>query len=157
MKFEQFAVGQVFRTKPYKVTLEEIITFARQYDPHYYHMDIERAKNGYFGTIVASGMHSMSIINGEWVRLGLLGENMLGGMGIDAKWLKPVRPDDTIYADVEVINKKNLDEQSGLLTLQFTGYNQHEDVWAKVKIRIIVAATQSDLSKQSDADAVLLS
>lgn len=146
MIFEQFEVGQRFRTTPYKVTLEEIIEFASKYDPHYYHTDIKRAKDGYFGTVVASGMHSMSIINGQWVRLGILGEDMLGGMGIDAKWVKPVLPEDTIYADVEVINKKTLDERSGLLTLQFTGYNQHEEIWAKVKIRIIVATAKQLIS-----------
>jgi acyl dehydratase len=85
----------------------------------------------------------MSIINCEWVKLGILGNDMLGGMGIDAKWLNPVFPNDTISADVEVINKKAIDEKSGLITLQFTGYNQDGQIWAKVKIRIMVAMDMS--------------
>jgi acyl dehydratase len=145
LKFEQFHVGQHFRTKGYTVTLEEIIEFSRKYDPHYYHLDAQKAEQSYFGSIVASGMHTMSIINGEWVKLGILGDDMLGGMGIDAKWLKPVFPNDKIFADVEVINKKSLDDASGLLTLQFTGYNQKEEIWAKVKIRIIVKTTKSSI------------
>lgn len=147
LKFEQFHVGQIFRTAEYNVTLEEIIEYSRKYDPHYYHLDVEKAEESYFGSIVASGMHTMSIINGEWVKLGVLGDDMLGGMGIDAKWLKPVLPNDTIFADVEVINKKILGEESGLLTLQFTGYNQEGEIWAKVKIRIIVKAIKSSIDK----------
>lgn len=147
MKFEQFHVGQIFRTAEYTVTLEEIIEYSRKYDPHYYHLDVEKAEGSYFGSIVASGMHTMSIINGEWVKLGVLGDDMLGGMGIDAKWLKPVLPNDTIFADVEVINKKILGEESGLLTLQITSYNQEGEIWAKGKIRIIVKTIKASIDK----------
>lgn len=135
MKFEQFHVGQIFRTAEYTITLEEIIEYSRKYDPHYYHLDVEKAEESYFGSIVASGMHTM------------LGDDMLGGMGIDAKWLKPVLPNDTIFADVEVINKKNLGEESGLLTLQITSYNQEGEIWAKGKIRIIVKTIKSSIDK----------
>jgi acyl dehydratase len=139
MKFQSFKVGQVYRTQPYTVTLREIREFAQNYDPHYYHLDETRAQRGMFGGIVASGMHSMSIINGQWVRLGLLGEDMLGGLSIDARWMKAVLPGDTICADVEITNKRDIDDRTGIVSLQFTGYNQHEEVWAIVKIRIIVA------------------
>lgn len=143
MKFQKFEVGQIYRTNPHTLTLEEIIEFATKFDPHYYHIDQESATKGLFGGVIASGMHTMSIINREWVRLGILGNDMLGGMGIDAKWLNPVFPNDTIFADVEVINKKTLDEKCGLITLQFTGYNQDGQIWAKVKNRIIVAIDMS--------------
>ncbi len=109
MKFQKFEVGQIYRTNPYTITLEEIVEFANKFDPHYYHNDQESATKGLFGGIIASGMHTMSIINREWVRLEILGNDMLGGMGIDAKWLNPVYPNDTIFADVEVTNKKALD------------------------------------------------
>jgi len=143
MKYEEFQIGQVYQTKPYTLTLKEIVDFAQKYDPHYYHVDEKKAeKTGLFNGIVASGMHTMSIINGEWVKLGVVGEDMLGGMGIDAKWINPVFPNDTISVGINVLNKKILDDQSGLITLQFTGFNQAQEIWAKVKIRIIVSRVQ---------------
>lgn len=144
MKFEKFEVGQIYRTNPYTITLEEIVEFANKFDPHYYHIDQESAAKGLFGDIIASGLHTMSIINREWVKLGILGNDMLGGMGLDAKWLNPVFPNDTIYADVEVINKKQLDEKCGLITLQLTGYNQEGQIWAKAKLRIMAAIDMSE-------------
>jgi acyl dehydratase len=141
MRFEEFQIGQVFRTAPYTVTLDEMLSFAARFDPHAYHLDEERAKRGLFGGIVGSGMHSMAIINAEWVKLGILDDDMRGGMGIEAKWLAPVRPNDTIFADVLVANLRELPGDQGIVTLEFTGYNQRGDVWAKVKTRVIVAGT----------------
>ncbi len=149
MKFQQFTVGQMFKTNPYVVTREDIIQFAERYDPHGYHINDNQAKQSIFGTLVASGMHTMSIINAEWVKLGVLGEDMLGGLGIEAKWLHPVHPGDTIYADVEVHQKRELDDLKGIITFQFTGYNQHHTVWAKVRIKTIVAAEVNPIQKKT--------
>ncbi|HEY4541283.1 MAG TPA: MaoC/PaaZ C-terminal domain-containing protein [Noviherbaspirillum sp.] len=143
MKFEQFEVGARFHTAPYLMQLEEILQFASTYDPHYYHTDIEKAEKSLFGSIVASGMHTVVVSNREWVRLGLLEEDMLGGLGIDVRWTAPVFPGDRIRSEVEVLEKRERDETSGVVTFGFTGFNQNDEVWAKVKIKVVVAREQA--------------
>lgn len=138
MKFERFEVGARFQTEPYLISQEEIVEFAEKYDSHYYHVDSVKAKRSLFRSIVASGMHTMSIINRQWVMLGLLDKDMLGGLGIDARWMKPVFPDDIIRSEVEVLEKQERDKRSGVVTFGFTGFNQNDDIWARVTIRIMV-------------------
>lgn len=53
--------------------------------------------------------------------------------------MHPVFPGDTIRSETEVLEKKERDEARGVITFGFTGFNQNNEVWAKVKIRVIVA------------------
>ena len=55
MFFEDFEIGLVFKTGSKKITKEEIISFAKNYDPQDFHIDENKAKNGPFRTLVSSG------------------------------------------------------------------------------------------------------
>jgi acyl dehydratase len=95
--FEDFHVGDAFDFGSYRVTEEEIIAFARQYDPQAIHLDPERAKDSNFEGLIASGWHSTGI----WMRLlvdGLIKETAsMGSPGVkEIRWLKPVRPGDDL-------------------------------------------------------------
>ena len=61
MKFDEFSIGQTFETQSYKMNMEEIMAFASQFDPQHMHMDEEKAKQGRFKGIIASGLHTLSI------------------------------------------------------------------------------------------------
>ena len=67
MKFNEFFVGQVFNTKSILLTKENIMTFAAEYDPQYMHLDEERATQGRFGGIIASGIQTLAISFKLWV------------------------------------------------------------------------------------------
>ena len=56
--FEDFHIGDTFKLGPLTVTAEEIIAFAKQFDPQYFHIDPQRAKDSIFGGLVASGWHA---------------------------------------------------------------------------------------------------
>ena len=56
--FEDFHIGDTFELGPLTVTAEEIIAFAKQFDPQYFHVDPQRAKDSIFGGLVASGWHA---------------------------------------------------------------------------------------------------
>jgi acyl dehydratase len=59
---EDFVVGQVFKhNRRVRVGKDEIIAFARQYDPQYFHLDEEAARNSIFGRLVASGWHTAAL------------------------------------------------------------------------------------------------
>ncbi len=98
MKYlEDFEVGQVFEYGSYKVTREEIIEFGTKYDPQYFHIDPEAAKQSIFGGLIASGWHTCSILMRLMVDSFLKEGGNLGSPGVDqVRWHVPVRPGDTL-------------------------------------------------------------
>jgi acyl dehydratase len=104
---EDFEAGQVFRTRGMSMDESEIMDFARKYDPQPIHTDREAAATGPFEGLIASGWHTGSVVFRLWVDLGFMEKSSLGGPGIDnLRWLLPVRPGDTLYTEVEIIEAR---------------------------------------------------
>jgi acyl dehydratase len=97
--FEDFTPGMALELGSYTITREDILTFARQFDPQPFHLDEERAKASLYGGLIASGWHTTAILMRLLVD-GLLNESAsMGSPGIDElRWLRPVRPGDTLHA-----------------------------------------------------------
>ena len=96
---DDFEVGQVFELGSKTVTKDEIMAFAREFDPQPFHTDEVAAKDSIYGGLIASGWHTVSM----FMRLladGLLARAAsMGSPGVDeVRWLKPVRPGDTLTA-----------------------------------------------------------
>jgi acyl dehydratase len=88
-------------------TSEAIVEFARAYDPQGMHTDPERARGSIYGGLIASGWHTAAI----YMRLlvdGLIGESAsLGSPGLERlRWLRPVRPGDTLHARFTVLDAR---------------------------------------------------
>jgi acyl dehydratase len=103
---EDLAVGKPYSFGRKAITAEEIVAFGRAFDPQPMHTDPEAAKATPVGGLIASGWHTCAIM----MRLladGLLGRvASLGSPGVDeVRWLKPVRPGDTLSAWVECAAK----------------------------------------------------
>ncbi len=102
--FEDFQVGDVIDLGSTSASAEEIIAFAKQYDPQPFHIDPELAKQSAFGTLVASGWHSSAL----FMRLlvdGLLNDTIsMGSPGVDeVRWRKPVHPDEILRGSLTII------------------------------------------------------
>ncbi len=102
--FEDFQVGDTFDLGTTQVTADEIIAFARQFDPQPFHLDPEQARDSIFGQLVASGWHTTSLLMRLLVH-GLLSETIsMGSPGVDEiRWLRPVRPGDTLRARFTIL------------------------------------------------------
>jgi acyl dehydratase len=102
---EDFAVGEVIELGSCSVTQEEIVEFARRYDPQPFHVDEEAAKASNFGGLIASGWHTASMFMRLFVDRVLAGGATLGSPGIDEiRWPRPVRPGDVLTARVAVLD-----------------------------------------------------
>jgi len=102
--FEDFQVGQVHEAGPHKVTREEILAFAQQYDPQSFHLDDEAGRRTIYGGIIASGWHTAAISHRLLVDCILKDSAGLGSPGVDElRWIRPVRPDDALSLRVEVV------------------------------------------------------
>jgi acyl dehydratase len=102
--FEDFRPGQTVELGSRTVTEEEIVAFARQWDPQPFHIDAEAARDSVFGGLIASGWHTGAM----WMRLyvdSLLGDTAShGSPGVEElRWLAPVRPGDTLTGRLEVL------------------------------------------------------
>ncbi|QQE77181.1 MaoC/PaaZ C-terminal domain-containing protein [Alicyclobacillus sp. SO9] len=127
MFVEEFKAGQTFRLKPVSLTSEDIKTFAMKYDPQPIHIDEEFAREGLFRGIIASGVHTLSVIWSEWIKTNRFGTEIIGGKGLDfVQWSAPVRPGDILDTTVTVVEATPFDKkQRGLLVLRFDAVNQH--------------------------------
>ncbi len=94
--FEDYAVGDAFLSEPVEFTEEEIVEFARRYDPQPFHIDRVAAEASQFGGLIASGAHLFPAVWGGMMRAGFLNGRALGAPGVEIRFLKPVRPGDTL-------------------------------------------------------------
>ena len=122
--------GQRFETGSVTVSEAEIIAFAKQFDPQYYHIDPEAAKKSAFGGLIASGFHTLSLSMRLFFDLDLWPEAVIASPGMDqVKWLKPLRPGDTIQAAAEVVEVKvsTSKPDRGVVILDHPCWNQNNE------------------------------
>ncbi|MGE7946328.1 MaoC family dehydratase [Lysinibacillus sp. NPDC093688] len=128
MKLDEFTIGDVFETKPYKLTKEDIMRFAGEFDPQYMHLDEEKANQGRFNGIIASGIHTLAISFKLWVEEGKYGEDVIAGTRMNnIRFIKPVYPDDELHIIVKVIDKKATKNETGILTVLLSTFNDKEE------------------------------
>ncbi len=128
MKFDEFTIGQVFETKSFKLTKEDIMRFAGEFDPQYMHLDEEKANQGRFNGIIASGIHTLAISFKLWVEQGIYGDDVIAGTRMNnIKFIKPVYPDDELHTIVEVIDKKAKNNETGIVTVLLYTFNDKEE------------------------------
>jgi acyl dehydratase len=100
---DDLAPGQTFDLGTLSLPLAEVIAFAGKYDPQYFHLDPEAAKQSLFGELVVSGLHTLSAVFGRVMGSGLLSAISIGGNQIDSKWPAPLRPEEEIRVTMEVL------------------------------------------------------
>jgi acyl dehydratase len=128
MKLDEFTLGDIFETKSHRLTKEDIMRFAGEFDPQYMHLDEKKAKQGRFNGIIASGIHTLSISFKLWIEEGRYGEDVIAGTRMNnIKFIKPVFPNDELRVIVEVIDKKALKNETGLLTVLLSTFNGKEE------------------------------
>ena len=105
---EDLEVGAETYFGSYDVTREEVLEFARKYDPQPFHLDDDAAAATHFGRIAASGWHSAAMVMAVIARKVVAEEQAgLGSPGIDElRWLKPVYPGDTLHVRGTIIDKR---------------------------------------------------
>lgn len=105
--FEDLEIGSETYFGSYHVTREEVLDFARRYDPQPFHLSDEEAAKTHFGRIAASGWHTCAMTMAVIARK-VVGEEQagLGSPGVDElRWLKPVYPADTLHVRGTVVEK----------------------------------------------------
>ena len=104
MYFDDLPVGFTFETGTRTLSRDEIMDFARQWDNQPFHTDPEAAAQTHFGGIVASGFHTLLIAFNLVLESGIWRDSSMGSPGMaEVRWIKPVRPGDTLRVRGEII------------------------------------------------------
>jgi acyl dehydratase len=107
LHFEDFRAGQKFDLGTHKLTAEEIIAFAREFDPQPMHTDPEEAKKGMLGGLIASGWHLCALAMRMTVDNLFSRATSLGAPGVNAvQWRRPARVDDVLRLEGEVLETR---------------------------------------------------
>jgi acyl dehydratase len=128
--YEDLVEGVVEESGTRSVTREELIAFASQYDPQYFHADETAARSSFFGDVIASGIHTMAI----WRQLDHeIAQDIKWICGVawdDVRFPKAVRPGDTLRAKAECLSKRlsGSDPRRGVVVCRYTLLNQDDEV-----------------------------
>lgn len=125
---EDMHPGQVIDCGSATVRKEDIIRFAQEFDPQPFHTDEEAARSTPVGGLIASGWHTGSLCMRLAVDALLHRVASVGSPGIDElRWLKPVRPGDTLHLRIEVleVTPSTSRPDRGKIKTRYVGTNQH--------------------------------
>ena len=128
-KFEDLSIGDNAVSAPMTVDREDMLSFAANYDPQWFHTDPEAAQSSIFGEVIASGVYTTALwrkldhtINGDV-------DFICGVAWEDVRWPKAVRAGDALRATSEVLEKRasTSDPSRGIVTFQYGLLNQHDE------------------------------
>lgn len=131
MKFKDFEVGMVVTHPPVVVTREEMLEFARKYDPQSFHVDEAAAEQGRWGGLIGSGWLTCGIAMRMVCDVALKDSESFGSPGLERlRWPRPVRPGDALRLEATVDSKRISSTRSDLGILRWTWrmFNQDDEL-----------------------------
>lgn len=128
--FEDLKVGDRFHSDTYEVTEDEIVNFAREFDPQIFHVDATSAKQTMFEGLIASGWHTASITMRLFVQTMRVPGGIVG-LGVDElRWPNPVRPGDLLWVETEIVDLRESRSKPnyGIIRLRNITKNQRDEI-----------------------------
>jgi acyl dehydratase len=144
--FEDYIVGAAYEFGSIAVDEDELIAFARRYDPQPIHIDTEAARQSPFGGLIASGWHSAGLMMRLFVDHYLSPASSLVSPGVDElRWLKPVRPGDTLSVRVTILeaNRSRSKPDRGIVRAFVEVFNQHHEAVMSVKATNLIRCREN--------------
>lgn len=146
--WEDFPVGTEAEHGTVSLSEEEIVGFARAFDPQPFHVDPEAAAAGPFGGLIASGWHTASAYMGLFVRSQLQDSASMGSPGVEElRWLVPVRPGDLLAARSRIVEAWPSETKPGRGTI----VGEHEFVNQRGEV-VMRFRARSHLARRPAAD-----
>jgi acyl dehydratase len=115
MKFEELEAGQIITAGPLRLSEDDILAFARAYDPQWYHTDPARAAAGRWNGLIASGWQTAAVAMRLAVDAVLGSSQTFGSPGLEyLKWPAPVRPGDALTLHIEILDVRRSERRPTL-------------------------------------------
>jgi len=128
--FEDLNRGDRFKSSTYQVSEEQIISFAREFDPQPFHLDAAVADRTMFGGLIASGWHTAAITMRLFVQTLNFAEGAIG-LGVDElRWPTAVKSGDELQVVVEIVDLRESRSKPthGVVRLRYVTTNQRGEI-----------------------------
>ncbi|WP_237155336.1 MaoC family dehydratase [Oryzibacter oryziterrae] len=141
MRYDEILIDVPLDIGNHRFSEQEILAFARDFDPQPFHIDHSAARDSHFGGIIASGWHVCAV----WMRLTVDHWQAQGSVaGISPgmehiRWLKPVRPGDHLTFQTHVSHKRRLKSRPGwaVITCHSEAVNQNGEIAFEMKGNVL--------------------
>jgi acyl dehydratase len=140
--FEDYVEGSVFEFGPIAMEEAEIISFAESFDPQTMHTDPEKAAQGPFHGLIASGWHTIALMMRLFVDHYLSAVASRASPGVDeVRWYRPVRPGDRLRLRISILEAKpsRTKPDRGMVVSLLEGINQEGEVVTSLKAMNLLA------------------
>ena len=144
--FEEFAVGQKYRTRRIRVDAEAIKAFAAAFDPQPFHLDDDAARVSFFQGLSASGWHTAALTMRLLVESDLKpAGGIIGAWAEEMKWPLAVRPGDELEVEAEVLAVRPSQSRpgQGFVKVRTTTLNQHREPVQVLVMNLLVQAREA--------------
>jgi acyl dehydratase len=133
-------VGQQFNAGPVSITAEEIIRFAREFDPQPFHLDPEAAKATLFAGLAASGWHTAALTMRMLTDGGMPIATGVIGVGGEIAWPLPVRAGDELRVESEVLDivRSRSKPKQAIVTMRSRTRNQNGEIVQVLTAKLVV-------------------
>jgi acyl dehydratase len=128
---EDLKPGDVFSSPRFTLSEQQLLDFARSYDPQPFHLDHAAGAASAFGALVAGGFQTAALSWALALKTGVFDKCALAGLGVDAlRWPKPVCAGDTLTCRFEVleVRKSASRPDAGIATSRFDLFNQRDEL-----------------------------
>ncbi len=145
--FEDYVPGTVHEFGPIKAEEQEMLEFARRYDPQYFHTDPEAAKESIYGGLIASGWFTCALMMRLYADHYVSTVAGLGSPGIDElRWILPVRPGDelSVRATVLEARRSRSKPDRGIVNSLIEVLNQKGEVVMTMRVVNLFLARNGD-------------
>ena len=136
---EDLSVGQIFKAGSFTLDEASITDFADRYDPQYFHLDPEAAKNSLFAGLAASGWQVAVLTMRQMVESMPIAGGLIGA-GCELAWPRPTRPGDVLEVESEVveITPSRSRPDRGMVSVKTVTRNQHGEIVQTITSKMVV-------------------
>lgn len=128
MYVEDFTLNQTFDVPDVVIDREQMMAFARLYDPMPFHLDEAYAQTTRFGGLIAPGVMAFMTVWAQFTQSGIFGDGFVAGRSTRIEWLLPIYPGDTLSTRAAVTSITRRNAHNAAVEVTFQIYNQHGEL-----------------------------
>lgn len=127
MYLEDIQINSEISVENIVIEKEEMLDFAKKYNPVKIHTDEDFAKKSRFGELIAPGMMSFLSVWAQYVPIDFAGDDLVAGKSTSVEWLKPVFAGDVLRGSAKVTGLSFRNDHNGLMTVTIDVFNQKDE------------------------------
>ena len=127
MYLEDIKLNSELTVENIVIEKEEMLDFAKKYNPVKIHTDEDFAKLTRFGELIAPGMLSFLSVWAQYAEMDFAGDDLIAGKSTAVEWLKPVFAGDVLRGAAKVTGIAFRNERNGVMTVTIDVFNQNDE------------------------------